>query len=116
LILTNDELLRLVENLRNVRCAHARLINGHDCADVRGALVHISLASISDPRERQRLQSIPTGLTIPDADVDSLINAGEQLIQQNEKVRQLISDLDDRVGVVAAGAKPIVEQEAPSIR
>ena len=67
LILTDSELRQLVESLRKARCAQARVIEGHDCADVRGALVHISLASIPDPQERQRLQAIPTGLTIPDA-------------------------------------------------
>jgi NTE family protein len=107
LILANYEVGRLVEKLRRVRCAQARVIAGHDCADVRGALVHISLASIPDPQLRQRLQAIPTGLTIPDADVDALVSAGESLVQQNVAIRRLISDLDDRVGVFAARVKPL---------
>ena len=108
LILADEALNGMIKSLRKVRCAQARVIEGHDCAEVRGALVHISLASIPDPRERERLQSIPTGLTIPDADVDALVASGEQLVQQNEKIRELISDLDDRVGPVAARGSPSI--------
>ena len=106
LILTASELRQLIASLRKVRCAQARVIDGHDCADVRGALVHISLASIPDPQERQRLQAIPTGLTIPDADVDALVSSGEQLVQQNSAIRELISDLDGPAVAAAAQARP----------
>jgi hypothetical protein len=94
LILTDEELRVLVEKIRKVRCAQGRVIAGHDCSDVRGALVHIWLASIPGPRERERLQAIPTGLTIPDEDVDLLVASGERLVQQNAKIRELISNLD----------------------
>ena len=106
LILTSTELHQLVDDIRKVRCDQARVIEGHDCADVRGALAHISLASIPDPEERRRLQAIPTGLTIPDADVDQLISSGEHLVQQNEVIRRLISDLDGPTVAVTAQAKP----------
>src|SRR6516225_4778582 len=106
LILTNAELGRLVESLRKVRCAQARVIEGHDCADVRGALVHISLASIPDAQERQRLQAIPTGLTIPDEDVDLLVSSGESVVQQNATIRGLISDLDGPAVAVTVQARP----------
>jgi len=106
LILTDRELRQLVNSVREVRCAQARVIEDHDCGDVRGALVHISLASIPDPQERQRLQAIPTGLTIPDEDVDALVSSGEQLVQQNDTIRALITDLDGPAVVVSAQAKP----------
>jgi NTE family protein len=102
LILTDAELRRLVEKIRDARCAHSRVIAGHDCADLRGALVHISLAGIPDPELRQRLQAIPTGLTIADADVEALIAAGEQLVQQNAKIRELISGLGGDAAVARA--------------
>jgi len=95
-----------VDSLLKVRCAQARIIEGHDCADVRGALVHISLASIPNPQERQRLQAIPTGLTIPDEDVDLLVSSGERLVQQNDTIRGLISDLDGPAVAVTAQARP----------
>lgn len=106
LILTDNELRQLVEGMRKVRCAQARVIEGHDCADVRGALVHISLASIADPQERRRLQAIPTGLTIPDADVDALVSSGESLVQQNASIRNLISGLDSRTVAARAARRP----------
>jgi NTE family protein len=102
--LTAAELRQLVESLSKVRCAQARIIEGHDCADVRGALVHISLAGIPDSQERQRLQAIPTGLTIPDEDVDLLVSSGEHLVQQNDTIRRLISDLGSRPVAVTAQA------------
>jgi NTE family protein len=106
LVPTDSELRNLVESVRKVRCAQARVIEGHNCDDVRGALVHISLASIPDPQERQRLQAIPTGLTIPDEDVDLLVSSGEQLVQQNDTIRRLISDLDGQAVTVTVQAKP----------
>jgi len=106
LILTDRELRQLVNSVNKVRCAQAQVIEDHDCGDVRGALVHISLASIPDPQERQRLQAIPTGLTIPDEDVDALVSSGEQLVQQNDTIRALITDLDGPAVVVSAQAKP----------
>src|SRR5262249_15511158 len=45
LILTDNELRVLVDNIRKARCAEARMIAGHDCGDVSGALVRISLGS-----------------------------------------------------------------------
>jgi NTE family protein len=106
LVLTESELRQLVESVRKVRCSQARVIEGFDCADVRGALVHISLASIPDAEKRQRLQAIPTGLTIPDEDVDLLVSSGEQLVQQNGAIRQLVSDLDGPAVTLQAQAKP----------
>jgi NTE family protein len=106
LILTDAEVRQMVKNVGDVRCAQALVIDGHECGDVRGGLVRISLAGIPDPQERQRLQAIPTGLTIPDADVDALVSSGEKLVQQNTKIRELISDLDSPPVTVTAQARP----------
>jgi hypothetical protein len=106
LVLANSELDQLKKSLIKVRCAQARVIDGHDCDDVKVVLVRISLSGIPDPQMRQRLQAIPTGLTIPDQDVDALVSSGEQLVQQNGKIRELISDLDSRTVAVAAQARP----------
>ncbi|MGH6959984.1 MAG: hypothetical protein ACREE7_05830, partial [Dongiaceae bacterium] len=61
-------------------------IDGHPCDDVQGTLVHLSLAGIEDPKIREQLQSIPTGLTIPDEDVDLLIAAGEQQARESPAI------------------------------
>jgi hypothetical protein len=94
LLLTDSEVQHLVAKIRKARCAEGRSIAGHDCSDIRGPLVHLWLASIPDPQKRQRLQAIPTGLTIPDEDIDLLVASGERLVQQNAKIRELISGLD----------------------
>ena len=106
---------QLVESLHKVRCAKARAIKGHDCADVRGALVRISLAGIADPHERQRRRAIPTGPTIPNADVDATVSSSESLVLHNAAIRELISDLDSRMADGTAQAQSDLERETPSI-
>jgi NTE family protein len=81
------------------------MIDGHDCADVRGELVHLSLASIRDPQVRARLQAVPTGLTIPAEDVALLVSAGERAVQQDPRIRALIAGLDQSGGRVVAGLR-----------
>jgi NTE family protein len=103
--LADDELSSFVESLKKARCAQARMIDGHDCADVRGELVHLSLASIRDPQVRARLQAVPTGLTIPAEDVALLVSAGERAVQQDPRIRALIAGLDQSGGRVVAGLR-----------
>ncbi|MDQ2804968.1 MAG: hypothetical protein M3Y41_20695 [Pseudomonadota bacterium] len=47
------------------------------------------MAEVPDPEERLRLQAIPTGLTIPDPDVDSLVSWGERLVRDNPTIRSM---------------------------
>ena len=58
------------------------MIDGHPCDDVQGFFEHLSLSDITDAAEREKLQHIPTGLTIPDADVDQLVAAGERQVRE----------------------------------
>lgn len=76
----------LARAFREVRCAHAAMIAGRPCGDVQGEFVHVGLAGIDDPVWRARLEAIPTGLTIPDADVDALVQYGEQLVRQHPRI------------------------------
>ncbi|HUL05432.1 MAG TPA: hypothetical protein VLV76_03805 [Candidatus Acidoferrum sp.] len=41
-------------------------------------------SGIADAAEREKLQHIPTGLTIPDADVDALVAAGEKQVRDSK--------------------------------
>ncbi len=84
LLLVDEELQRLVTSLKRVRCAEAPVIDGHACDDVEGYFAHLSLAEISDEKEREALQAIPTGLTIPDEDVDKLVEAGANAVLESE--------------------------------
>jgi NTE family protein len=84
LILANTELARLVGFVKKLRCTQAPVIDGHPCDDVQGFFEHLSLSGITDAAVREKLQSIPTGLTIPDADVDQLVAAGEKQVHESK--------------------------------
>ena len=92
LLLADQQVKDLVAEMRRVRCEQGRRLDGHDCDDVQGALIQISLASITDPAVRQRLMAIPTSLTIPDADVDALVHEGRTLTTNNPTLRELLAD------------------------
>lgn len=94
LALTRQHVQHFAERLSVIRCAEARVIGGHACTDVRGDLVHISLADIADPVVRERLASIPTGLTIPSADVNALVHYGEALVRDNSTIRAVADEAD----------------------
>ena len=87
--LAADMVQHLARAFRDIRCAEARTIGGLPCGDVAGEFVHVALSGIDDPVWRHRLESIPTGLTIPDADVDALVQYGEQLVRQHPQIRAI---------------------------
>src|SRR5262249_48637285 len=92
LLLVDQQVKDLVGEMRRVRCEQSRRLDGHDCDDVQGALIQISLAGITDAAVRQRLMAVPTSLTIPDADVDALVDEGRTLTTNNPKLRELLAD------------------------
>jgi hypothetical protein len=71
------------------------MVNDRPCADVQGQVVHVALSAIDDPTWRARLGSIPTGLTIPDADVDALVQYGEQLVREHPAIRAVAAAAGD---------------------
>lgn len=95
LVLAQDQVQAMVARLKRDRCAQAPIIDGHACDDVTGNLVHLSLSDVSDPVARARLQAIPTGLTIPKQDVDTLVAYGEKLIRDNATIQATVSGLDE---------------------
>jgi len=111
LSLAQEKVAALVQGFREVRCREARIVNGHRCDDVEGRFVHVSLANIGDAEMRARLQAIPTGLTIPDADVDALVEYGERLIGQHPDLRA-VAAAADAVPVEAVGRPAATGQHA----
>jgi len=95
LLLLNSQVGQLVRAFKKLRCDDGPTVKGHPCDDVRGALIHISLTGIEDAAVRERLQRIPTGLTIPDQDVDDLVAYGSKLVQENSTLREMTSGLDE---------------------
>jgi NTE family protein len=103
LLLADQQVKALTDKIRRIRCATAPTLDGHDCADVEGALVQVSLAGIADAAKRQRLQRIPTSLTIPDADVDALVDEGRALTQTNPTLLRAIAEFDPATNAAVAG-------------
>lgn len=94
LALAGNELDNLVARVREMRCAHAPVIDGRPCADNSGAVVRIALADYPDAAIRARLQAVPTGLTIPRGDVDLLLAAGERMARESAELRAFIAGID----------------------
>ena len=78
--------------------------------------MHLSLDSVTDPEQRRRLQAIRTGLTIPDADVDTLVSWGERLVVENPKIRALTSGLDDPGAAPPSVSEPAAGHERTARR
>lgn len=106
LLFANQQVENVTKKLTRIRCDMGRVVAGYDCGDVKGALIHISLAGVQDPARRERLQAIRTGLTIPDADVDALMAEGESLIQTNPTLLDLTSGIHGRTVLPVAAVTP----------
>jgi NTE family protein len=88
----SDQLRQLVAAVARNRCAEARVIDGTKCDDVRGALIHVSLTELPDSPTKDRLEAIPTGLTIKREDVDALVAAGRAAILTSVPLRDFLED------------------------
>jgi NTE family protein len=85
MVLARDQLEAMRDAVRRQRCASGPVAaDGHPCGDVESFFVHLSLAGIADDAERQRLQAIPTGLTIAAPDVALLVAAGEEQVRNSQ--------------------------------
>jgi len=105
LLLVEQQLDRLVPNLRRLRCEEGPTIDGHPCDDVQGHFVHLSLSQIPDEKVRAELQQIPTGLTIPDEAVDKLVSAGAALVQDSESLTEFRRGLETAPGAVVGSSE-----------
>jgi NTE family protein len=105
LILANSELERAGALLKKLRCAEASVIDGYPCDDVRVFFDHLSLSDIADAAEREKLQHIPTGLTIPGADVDQLVAAGEKQVRDSKVLAALRDSLAQPPAMVVGGSQ-----------
>lgn len=85
-LLARDQLQKLATALRQVRCEEGAVIDGHACEDVESYFIHLSLQEIGDPALRARLAAIPTGLTIPDPDVEELVEVGATEVKNSPEL------------------------------
>jgi len=60
-------------------------------------LIHVSFELIEDQTRRERFQSIPTKLELPQEDVDLLIDVAPELLNEDPEFHQLLQDLGAHV-------------------
>jgi len=104
MILARQELDKLRDAVRKERCAKGAR-DGRACDDVQVFFAHLSLGGITDKEQRERLAKIPTGLTIPAADVAQLVAAGEAQVKQSPDLAKFRDNLT-RPAEAPAPAKP----------
>ena len=80
----------LAAAIAKVRCGEGKVVDGARCDDVRGALIHISLAGMVAGPDKDKLLAIPTGLTIPRPDVDLLVTAGASAVTGSAELRAFL--------------------------
>ena len=88
------KLVEMVGHLKKLRCGIAPVIDNHACDDTAGYLVHLSLAAVEDVQTRERLEKIPTGLTIDDSDVDALVAVGEEQVKKSATIAKVVKEIE----------------------
>jgi NTE family protein len=104
LAVVDQQLQQFVAAVKQSRCAEARMIDGVTCDDVDGALVHVSLAGLSNSPTKDQLLPIRTGLTLRQDDVDLLVEAGRSAILDS-------AALNDFLRAYATRRSPIARLE-----
>ena len=59
--------------------------------------MHVSFDLIPDQSRRERFQSIPTSLQLPDEDIDQLIEVAPELLNENPEFGALLRKLGARI-------------------
>ena len=92
MIAVTEQLNQFAKAIAAARCAQGPLVDGAPCDDVKGELIHISLAGTPPGPNRERLLAIPTGLTIPREDVDLLVQAGHDAVVNSSELRDFLQN------------------------
>jgi NTE family protein len=96
LALAQSELDRVVARNVENRCAHAPVIEGWPCGDVRGMLVRVSLSEHPDAALRARLQAIRTALSLSREEAALLLRAGEEMVRGAPGLAEFVGRMDER--------------------
>jgi hypothetical protein len=56
-------------------------------------VIDVSLQAHPDPEVREKLQAIPTALSLPHAEVDQLITAGQTILRGSDEFGRLLRAL-----------------------
>jgi NTE family protein len=93
----SSQIKGVVRAIQNARCSEGKVVYDTPCDDVQGELVHISLAAMPDSPEKDQLLAIPTGLSLPQHDVDLLVAAGATAVTTSEPLRQFLDNYPPRL-------------------
>ena len=88
----HEQLQDVTQAIKAARCQIGPMIDGIPCDDVKGQLIHISLAAMPAGPEKDKLLAIPTGLTVARPDVDMLVEAGRAAVVKSEPLRLFFQD------------------------
>ena len=77
---------------------HRGTLDGWDCRNVRLAVEHVSIRSL-DAETKARLDQVPTRLSLQQAEVDFVIEAGRRAIRSNPSVRDALAHIQRKAGV-----------------
>jgi NTE family protein len=92
--LAYQELESLAENVRKLRCDSAPAVDDYPCDDVEVHIAHFSLADITDEQTRKRLEAIPTGLTLSQEDIATLVETGSRLVRESPDLERFRKSLN----------------------
>jgi NTE family protein len=84
---------RLAQGLARRDCPAADIDLPKSCRIIDDHFAHVSLADLADDERRRALAAIPTGLTIEDADVDALVEAGRDAVLCDGDMRNFFLSL-----------------------
>jgi NTE family protein len=93
MLLARSALDDLRDTVRKQRCDRGATIDSRPCDDVQSYFIHLSLAGVADQATRERLQKIPTGLTLKPEDVAALVAAGEQQVRDSTTLAEFRDNL-----------------------
>jgi hypothetical protein len=98
---------RLANGFARRDCAPGADGKPQACRTVEPYFAHVSLADLAEDEDRKRLASIPTGLSIGDANVDALIAAGRDAVLCDRDMRRFFASLPNvQMPAVPARCRP----------
>ena len=92
MILARSQLEVLRDAIAKRRCNQSTKALG-PCQDAQASMVHLSLADIPDPKTRERLQAIPTGLGLNAEDIALLVDAGRRQVLDSPELAHVRDSL-----------------------
>ncbi len=82
------------DRIRRIRGTTA----GWNCRDVQAIVEHLSFADLGPVRALE-LSAVPTRLSLPAGQVDSLVEAGREAVHRNKRIAEAVSEMRKQAGI-----------------